>query len=139
MPRRSPRRGRAQARHRIEWQDGRDVWYEDLVAGRPGVRRATQVESEHPLLLGYTSGTTGRPKGAVHVHAGLLVKLASEAAYTGELGAHDRVHWSTDLGWIMGPWLIVGTHALGGTLVLSTARPTSPTPAVSGSSSSAIG
>ena len=110
----------------IEWQDGRDVWYEDLVAGRPGVRRATQVDSEHPLLLGYTSGTTGRPKGAVHVHAGLLVKLASEAAYTGELGAHDRVHWSTDLGWIMGPWVIVGTHALGGTLVLLDGAPDFP-------------
>jgi acetyl-CoA synthetase len=110
----------------LPWQDGRDVWYHDLVDGRPGSRRATPVESEHPLLLGYTSGTTGRPKGAVHVHAGLLVKLASEAAYIGDLGAGDRVHWSTDLGWIMGPWLLIGTHALGGTVVLLDGAPDFP-------------
>jgi acetyl-CoA synthetase len=110
----------------IEWHDGRDVWYADLVHDRPGTRRATQVESEHPVLLGYTSGTTGRPKGAVHVHAGLLLKLASEAAYTAELGAEDRVHWSTDLGWIMGPWVIAGTHAVGGTLALLDGAPDFP-------------
>ena len=80
------------------------------------------------MLLGYTSGTTGRPKGAVHVHAGLLVKLASETAYTGDLGAGDRVHWATDLGWIMGPWLLIGTHAIGGTVVLFDGAPDFPDP-----------
>jgi acetyl-CoA synthetase len=110
----------------LPWQPGRDVWHHELVAGRPGARRATPVASEHPVLLGYTSGTTGRPKGAVHVHGGLLVKLASETAYTGDLGADDRVHWATDLGWIMGPWLLVGTHALGGTVVLFDGAPDFP-------------
>jgi acetyl-CoA synthetase len=112
----------------IPWQEGRDVWYHDLVADRPGVLRASQVASEHPVLLGYTSGTTGRPKGAVHVHAGLLVKFASETAYIGELGARDRVHWSTDLGWIMGPWLVIGMHALGGTVALLDGAPDFPDP-----------
>jgi acetyl-CoA synthetase len=112
----------------ISSQEGRDVWYHDLVADRPGVRRATQVESEHPVLLGYTSGTTGRPKGAVHVHAGLLVKFASETAYIGDLGQGDRVHWSTDLGWIMGPWLVLGVHALGGTVALLDGAPDFPDP-----------
>ena len=110
----------------VPWQEGRDVRYDDLVAGRAGVLRAAQVESEHPLLLGYTSGTTGRPKGAVHVHAGLLVKLALETAYVGDLGPDDRVHWSTDLGWIMGPWVVIGTHALGGTVVLLDGAPDFP-------------
>lgn len=110
----------------IPWEEGRDVWYHDLVADRPAERRATQVESEHPVLLGYTSGTTGRPKGAVHVHAGLLVKFASETAYIGGLGPRDRVHWSTDLGWIMGPWVVLGTHALGGTVVLLDGAPDFP-------------
>ena len=124
----------------VPWQEGRDVWYHDLVADRPGVRRATPVDSEHPVLLGYTSGTTGRPKGAVHVHGGLLVKFASETAYIGDLGPDDRVHWATDLGWIMGPWLLIGTHALGeAASCCSTARPTSPIPAGSGGSSQTTG
>ncbi len=123
----------------IPWQEGRDVWYHDLVEGRPGVRRATPVPSEHPVLLGYTSGTTGRPKGAVHVHAGLLVKLASETAYTGDLGADDRVHWATDLGWIMGPWLLIGTTRSAGRSCCSTALPTSPTPGACGGWSSGTG
>ena len=77
----------------IEWQE---VATSGMRISSPAVPAsgARRRSSEHPLLLGYTSGTTGRPKGAVHVHGGLLVKLASEAAYTGELGAHDRVHWS---------------------------------------------
>jgi acetyl-CoA synthetase len=112
----------------VPWQDGRDVWYHELVESRPGVRRATPVPSEHPVLLGYTSGTTGRPKGAVHVHGGLLAKLASETAYVADLGPHDRVHWATDLGWIMGPWLIVGSHALGATVVLFDGAPDFPDP-----------
>ena len=112
----------------VPWQDGRDVWYHDLVADRPGVRRAVPVDSEHPVLLGYTSGTTGRPKGAVHVHGGLLVKFASETAYIGDLGPDDRVHWATDLGWIMGPWLLIGTHALGGCVLLFDGAPDFPDP-----------
>jgi acetyl-CoA synthetase len=112
----------------VPWQEGRDVWYHDLVADRPGVRRAAAVDSEHPVLLGYTSGTTGRPKGAVHVHGGLLVKFASETAYIGDLGPDDRVHWATDLGWIMGPWLLIGTHALGGCVLLFDGAPDFPDP-----------
>src|SRR5262249_38326479 len=54
----------------VAWGDGRDVWWHDLMEGRPGTRRATPVASEHPFMLAYTSGTTGRPKGAVHVHGG---------------------------------------------------------------------
>jgi acetyl-CoA synthetase len=112
----------------VPWQEGRDVWYHELVERGPGTRRATPVDSEHPVLLGYTSGTTGRPKGAVHVHGGLLAKLASETAYVGDLGPADRVHWSTDLGWIMGPWLVIGSHALGATVVLLDGAPDYPDP-----------
>jgi acetyl-CoA synthetase len=86
------------------------------------------LDSEHPLFIGYTSGTTGRPKGALHVHAGFLVKVASEVAYQVDLHPGEILHWVTDLGWIMGPWEIVGALALGSTVLLTEGAPTVPGP-----------
>jgi acetyl-CoA synthetase len=86
------------------------------------------LDSEHPLFIGYTSGTTGRPKGALHVHAGFLVKVASEVAYQVDLHPGETLHWVTDLGWIMGPWEIVGSLALGATVLLTEGAPNVPGP-----------
>ena len=84
------------------------------------------VPAMHPLLLGYTSGTTGRPKGAVHTHAGFLVKTASEVAYSFDMNADGVFCWITDMGWIMGPLSIIGTHANGAALVLYEGSPDVP-------------
>jgi acetyl-CoA synthetase len=74
----------------------------------------------------YTSGTTGKPKGAVHTHAGFLVKTASEVAYSFDLSEGGVFCWITDMGWIMGPLSIIGTHANGGTLLLYEGSPDVP-------------
>lgn len=84
------------------------------------------VDPDEPVLLGYTSGTTGRPKGAVHTHAGFLVKTASEVAYSFDLKPGQVFTWITDMGWVMGPLSIVGTHANGGTLLLYEGSPDAP-------------
>ncbi|WP_179473902.1 AMP-binding protein [Mycolicibacterium vinylchloridicum] len=84
------------------------------------------VPSMHPLLLGYTSGTTGRPKGAVHTHAGFLVKTASEVAYSFDMSQDGVFCWITDMGWIMGPLSIIGTHANGAALMLYEGSPDIP-------------
>ena len=89
---------------------------------------AEPFDAEQPLFIGYTSGTTGRPKGVVHVHGGFLVKIAEEVAYQVDLHAGEVLHWATDLGWIMGPWEIVGALALGATVLLFEGAPTHPGP-----------
>ncbi|GAA4558746.1 AMP-binding protein [Pseudonocardia xishanensis] len=103
-----------------------EVAWSDLLAHAPEEGPAAATGSSDTLLLAYTSGTTGRPKGAVHTHAGFLVKTASEVAYSFDLGAGGMFCWITDMGWIMGPLSIVGTHANGGGLVLFEGSPDVP-------------
>jgi acetyl-CoA synthetase len=104
---------------------GRDVFWDELVDGKEGIP-AEDVDSEHPYLLAYTSGTTGRPKGALHVHGGFLVSIAREAAYQSDIRAGDRVHFATDMGWIMGPWTVVGCGAAGAAVVYAEGAPDWP-------------
>jgi acetyl-CoA synthetase len=103
---------------------GETGWAELLAHEPDPVVEATSASDV--LLLAYTSGTTGRPKGAVHTHGGFLVRTASEVAYGFDLLPGRRFCWITDMGWIMGPLSIIGTHAVGGTLVLYEGSPDVP-------------
>ncbi|HEX6763539.1 MAG TPA: AMP-binding protein [Gaiellaceae bacterium] len=94
---------------------------------RPGTLPPVHVDSETPYLLTYTSGTTGPPKGVVHVQGGFLVSIAREAAYQADVHEGDVMHFATDMGWIMGPWTLVGAGALGGTIVFAEGAPDWPT------------
>ena len=105
---------------------GRDHRWDELVADAPGTLPPLEVESEAPYLLAYTSGTTGRPKGALHVQGGFLVSIAREAAYQADVRPGDRVLFATDMGWIMGPWTVVGAGALGATIVFMEGAPDWP-------------
>jgi acetyl-CoA synthetase len=105
---------------------GRDVWWEDAVANSGGSLVPVEVDSEAPYLLAYTSGTTGRPKGALHVQGGFLISIARETAYQADLRAGDRVLFSTDMGWIMGPWTVTGAMACGATVIFMEGAPDWP-------------
>jgi acetyl-CoA synthetase len=108
----------------IVWS--RESSWPEEVTRQPGTLPALELDSEHPYLLAYTSGTTGRPKGALHVHGGFLVSIVRETAYQADIRRGDRVFFSTDMGWIMGPWTVVGAGALGATVVYMEGAPDWP-------------
>jgi len=109
----------------------RDVpWEEVIHRGQDwrGSDPQADTSAEDPFMVIYTSGTTGKPKGAVHVHGGFPVKAAQDLAHCFDLQAGDRILWSTDIGWMMGPWLIAGGLMLGATIVLYDGTPDFPEP-----------
>jgi len=119
----------------LPWTGGRDAWWDaaDDAVGGPAARSdeaATAVgrDPESPYMIIHTSGTTGRPKGAVHVHGGFPVKAAQDLAHQFDLHAGDSLFWFTDLGWMMGPWAIAGALLLDARLVLYEGAPDFPGP-----------
>jgi acetyl-CoA synthetase len=104
----------------------RDTSWGSAFGGQPVERRAAELDPEAPLMIAYTSGTTGKPKGSVHVHGGFLIKIAEEAAYQTDVKQDDVLYWVTDMGWIMGPWEMVGTHAAGACVFMYEGAPNFP-------------
>jgi acetyl-CoA synthetase len=114
--------------HPAPMRPGRDLTWEELCErGTNGAVEPTSAED--PLLIVYTSGTTGKPKGIVHAHCGFPVKSAADMALNFDVGPRTRIAWITDIGWMMGPWLIYGSLLLGGTMVLYDGAPDHPHPA----------
>ena len=84
--------------------------------------------SDDPVMIIYTSGTTGKPKGTVHVHAGFPVKAAFDAGYMFDVGPGDVLFWVTDMGWMMGPWMVFGALMTGSTMIVYEGTPDYPAP-----------
>jgi len=105
----------------------RDVWWDEVVArGNGADDTLADTAAEDPYMIIYTSGTTGRPKGAVHVHGGFPVKAAQDLAHCFDLQPGDLLWWLTDLGWMMGPWVIAGGLMLGASILLYDGAPHFP-------------
>jgi acetyl-CoA synthetase len=112
----------------VPWRAGRDRWWHEMVERESQTCPVASVGADHPCLIVYTSGTTGRPKGTVLTQGGFLIKAAHDFAYCHDVGESDRLFWLTDLGWLMGPMLITAALANGATGVLFEGVPDHPKP-----------
>lgn len=108
---------------------GRDHWYQDVATPLPeGVAPEAPValDPNHPLLIIYTSGTTGLPKGIVHSHIGYLLKTSIDFGYAFDLQPGDMLGWIADMGWMLGPLMIVGGLQCGAGIVMVEGLPDFP-------------
>jgi acetyl-CoA synthetase len=113
----------------VPMKPGRDLYFDQLLetgARQPKLRRPEIVGAEDPLIAIYTSGTTGKPKGILHTHCGFPIKAAQDMCFGTDVGPGTRIAWMTDIGWMMGPWLIYGATLLGATIVLYDGAPDFP-------------
>lgn len=106
----------------------RDVIYREFVQDMPELSQTEDTSAEDPMMIIYTSGTTGRPKGAVHTHCGFPIKGAQDMYHAMDVRPGDTMYWMSDMGWMMGPWLVFGTMAIGATMVFADGAPDFPDP-----------
>lgn len=107
----------------------RDHWWQDVATPLPeGVQpdAPLALDPNHPLLIIYTSGTTGLPKGIVHSHIGYLMKSSIDFGYAFDLQPGDMLGWIADMGWMLGPLMIVGGLQCGSGIVMVEGLPDFP-------------
>ncbi|MEO0007566.1 MAG: hypothetical protein RJA20_1762 [Bacteroidota bacterium] len=111
----------------VAWNEGRDIWWHDAVAGKRKSCKAQSMDSEDPLFILYTSGSTGKPKGVVHTHGGYMVY--TEYTFRNVFQYQEgEIYWCTaDVGWITGhSYIIYGPLLTGATSLMFEGIPTYP-------------
>ena len=112
-----------------EMQDGRDFWWHDLMETVETGCAAEELDSEHPLYILYTSGTTGKPKGILHTTAGYLLQAHLTTKWVFDLKDED-IYWCTaDIGWVTGhSYVVYGPLSNGATVLMYEGAPNFPEP-----------
>ncbi len=116
-------------RQPVEMRPGRDLWWHEAMAGASARCPAAKLDSEHPLFILYTSGTTGHPKGILHTTGGYLTHVATTFKVIFDIKDED-VYWCTaDIGWVTGhSYVVYGPLANGATTLMYEGTPTHPGP-----------
>jgi len=105
-----------------------DVEWSELIKGMSSISETEVMDAEDPLMLVYTSGTTGMPKGTVQTHCGFMIKGMFDLHVLSELTQEDRLLWMSDMGWVVGPLEIMGVAYTGATLIMGEGAPNYPDP-----------
>jgi acetyl-CoA synthetase len=110
------------------WTEGRDLWWHDAVEPASPQHTPEAFDSEHPLFLLYTSGTTGKPKGIMHTSGGFLTQTSFTHHNVFDLKPETDVYWCTaDIGWVTGhTYIVYGPLSNGATQVVYEGTPASP-------------
>ena len=113
----------------VAWDDGRDVWWHEVVERQPATHAAEAFDAEHPLYIMYTSGTTAKPKGILHTSGGYLTHVSATHRLVFDVKPETDVCWTAaDIGWVTGhSYIVYGPLANGVTQVMYEGTPDTPT------------
>ena len=112
-----------------EMQEGRDFWWHDLMETVETDCPAEELDSEHPLYILYTSGTTGKPKGILHTTAGYLLQAHLTTKWVFDIKDEDLYWCTADIGWVTGhSYVVYGPLSNGATVLMYEGAPNFPEP-----------
>ncbi len=115
-----------QADVHIPWQPNRDIWWHEMVPQQPTEFKTAVLDAEDLAMILYSSGTTGKPKGTLHRVAGVFAQVVKELGFHFDVKPDSRFYWITNIGWMMGPWEIMGVQHFGGCFLIYEGHPAYP-------------